>query len=141
MGVLLTALGYTLFSGAPKGSLPWFILVLYLVLFAQRIGSELLSPELSGFVGALIIIPLTRAIELVPKGPSSAVTMLPALWILVPGALGFIGITEAATDTGSGIESLINMSLAMFAISLGVLIGSGIVRDVTRAKSTWSSIE
>jgi hypothetical protein len=29
----------------------------------------------------------------------------------------------------------------MFAISLGVLVGSGIVRDVTRAKTTWSSIE
>ena len=141
VGVLLTALGYTLFSGAPKGSLPWFILVLFLVLLAQRIGSQLLSPELSGFVGALIIIPLTRAIELVPKGPSSAVTMLPALWILVPGALGFIGISEAATDEGSGLDSLVNMGLAMFAISLGVLVGSGIVRDVTRAKSTWSSIE
>ena len=141
VGVLLTALGYTLFSGAPKGSLPWFVLVLFLVLSAQRIGSALLSPELSGFVGALIIIPLTRAIELVPKGPSSAVTMLPALWILVPGALGFIGITEAATDEGSGLESLVNMGLAMFAISLGVLVGSGIVRDVSRARSTWTSIE
>ena len=141
VGVLLTALGYTLFSGAPKGSLPWFVLVLSLVLLAQRIGSQLPSPELSGFVGALIIIPLTRAIELIPKAPSSAVTMLPALWILVPGALGFIGITEAATDEGSGLESLVNMGLAMFAISLGVLVGSGIVRDVTRAKSTWSSIE
>ena len=51
VGVLLTALGYTLFSGAPKGSLPWFVLVLFLVLAAQRIGSQLLSPELSGFVG------------------------------------------------------------------------------------------
>jgi uncharacterized membrane protein YjjP (DUF1212 family) len=141
VGVLLTALGYTLFSGAPKGSLPWFVLVLFLVLSAQRIGSTLLSPELSGFVGALIIIPLTRAIELVPKGPSSAVSMLPALWILVPGALGFIGITEAATDKGSGLESLVNMGLAMFAISLGVLVGSGIVRDVSRARSTWTSIE
>jgi uncharacterized membrane protein YjjP (DUF1212 family) len=141
VGVVLTALGYTLFSGAPKGSLPWFVLVLFLVLSAQRIGSTVLSPELSGFVGALIIIPLTRAIELLPKGPSSAVTMLPALWILVPGALGFIGITEAATDEGSGLESLVNMGLAMFAISLGVLVGSGIVRDVSRARSTWSSIE
>jgi uncharacterized membrane protein YjjP (DUF1212 family) len=140
-GVLLTAIGYTLFSGAPKGALPWFVLVLLLVLTAQRIGSHLLSPELSGFVGALIIIPLTRAIELLPRGPSSAVTMLPALWILVPGALGFIGISEAATDEGSGLESLVNMGLAMFAISLGVLVGSGIVRDVTRAKTTWRSIE
>jgi uncharacterized membrane protein YjjP (DUF1212 family) len=140
-GVLLTALGYTLFSGAPKGALPWFVLVLFLVQTAQRIGSQLLSPELSGFVGALIIIPLTRTIELLPKGPSSAVTMLPALWILVPGALGFIGISEAATDEGTGLESLVNMGLAMFAISLGVLVGSGIVRDLTRAKTTWSNIE
>jgi uncharacterized membrane protein YjjP (DUF1212 family) len=141
VGVLLTAIGYTLFSGAPKGSLPWFVLVLFIVQSAQRVGNELLSPELSGFVGALVIIPLTRAIELIPKAPSSAVTMLPALWILVPGALGFIGVTEAATESGSGVESLVSTGLAMFSISLGVLVGSGIVRDVTRAKRTWSSID
>jgi uncharacterized membrane protein YjjP (DUF1212 family) len=141
-GVVLTAIGYTLFSGAPKGSLPWLIVVLFLVSTAQRVGNELLSPELSGFVGALIIVPLTRAIESLPRGPSSAVTMLPALWLLVPGALGFIGISEAATDqAGSGIDSLVSTGLAMFSISLGVLVGSGFVRDVSKAKATWQSID
>jgi uncharacterized membrane protein YjjP (DUF1212 family) len=141
VGVLLTAVGYTLFSGAPKGSLIWFVLVLFVVQSAQRVGNEVLSPELSGFVGALVIIPLTRAIELLPRGPSAAVTMLPALWLLVPGALGFIGITEAATDSGNALDSLVSTGLAMFAISLGVLVGSGIVRDVSRARHTWASIE
>ena len=139
VGVVLTAIGYVLFSGAPKGSLLWFIVVLFLVQTAQRVGNELLSPELSGFVGALVIVPLTRTIELLPRGPSAAVTMLPALWLLVPGALGFIGISEAATDQGSGIESLVSTGLAMFSISLGVLVGSGIVRDVSKAKTTWQS--
>jgi uncharacterized membrane protein YjjP (DUF1212 family) len=142
VGVLLTAIGYTLFSGAPKGALPWFVLVLFLVQTAQRFGNELLSPELSGFVGALIIIPLTRAIEHLPRGPSSAVTMLPALWLLVPGALGFIGVSEAATEGGvTGLETLVTTGLAMFSISLGVLVGSGIVRDVRRVRTTWQSIE
>jgi uncharacterized membrane protein YjjP (DUF1212 family) len=143
VGVLLTAIGYTLFSGAPKGSLPWFIVVLLTVHTAQRIGSELLSPELSGFAGALVIIPLTRAIELLPRGPSSAVTMLPALWLLVPGALGFVGISEAARGDqgGSGIESLVATGLAMFSISLGVLVGSGIVRDVSKVKTTWQGVQ
>ena len=139
LAVPLTALGYTLFSSAPKGALPWFVLVLFLVQSAQRIGNELLSAELSGFVGALIIIPLTRAIEVLPRAPSSAVTMLPALWLLVPGALGFIGVSEAATDRGSGIDSLISTGLAMFSISLGVLVGSGIVRDVNKVRTTWQS--
>jgi uncharacterized membrane protein YjjB (DUF3815 family) len=139
LAVPLTALGYTLFSSAPKGALPWFVLVLFLVQSAQRIGNELLSAELSGFVGALIIIPLTRAIEVLPRGPSAAVTMLPALWLLVPGALGFIGVSEAATDRGSGIDSLISTGLAMFSISLGVLVGSGIVRDVNKVRTTWQS--
>ncbi len=143
VGVLLTAVGYTLFSGAPKGSLPWFIVVLLTVHTAQRIGSELLSPELSGFAGALVIIPLTRAIELLPRGPSSAVTMLPALWLLVPGALGFVGISEAARgdQVGSGVESLVSTGLAMFSISLGVLVGSGIVRDVSKVKTTWQGLQ
>jgi uncharacterized membrane protein YjjB (DUF3815 family) len=65
--------------------------------------------------------------------------MLPALWLLVPGALGFIGVSEAATDRGSGIDSLISTGLAMFSISLGVLVGSGIVRDVNKVRTTWQS--
>ena len=40
----------------------------------------------------------------------------------------------------SHIDSLISTGLAMFAISLGVLVGSGIVRDVSKAKSTWQNI-
>ena len=140
VGVVLTAIGYTLFSSAPKGSLLWLVLVLFLVHIAQRVGSVLLSPELSGFVGALIIVPLTRAIALLPRGPSAAVTTLPALWLLVPGALGFIGISEAATEQGTGFDSLVSTGLAMFSISLGVLVGSGIVRDVSKARTTWQSI-
>jgi hypothetical protein len=58
---------------------------------------------------------------------------------LVPGALGFIGVSEAARDQGNGFESLVSTGLAMFSISLGVLVGSGIVRDVSKAKTTWQS--
>jgi hypothetical protein len=29
----------------------------------------------------------------------------------------------------------------MFSISLGVLVGSGFVRDVSKAKATWQSID
>jgi uncharacterized membrane protein YjjB (DUF3815 family) len=68
--------------------------------------------------------------------------MLPALWLLVPGALGLVGISDAALDSGqTGLESLVAMGLAMFSISLGVLVGSGIVRDVSRAKNTWQDSE
>jgi hypothetical protein len=34
---------------------------------------------------------------------------------------------------------LVSTGLAMFSISLGVLVGSGIVRDVSKAKTTWQS--
>jgi uncharacterized membrane protein YjjP (DUF1212 family) len=139
VGVLLIAGGYTLFSSAPPGAFVWFVVVLFLVQSAQRLGNEVLSPELSGFFGAVILVPLTRAIETLPRAPSSSVTMLPALWLLVPGALGFIGITEAATDTGDSVETLVATGLSLLSISLGVLVGSGLVRDLRHARRTWIS--
>ena len=67
--------------------------------------------------------------------------MLPALWLLVPGALGIHRHQRSGdASRGQGIESLVSTGLAMFAISLGVLVGSGIVRDVSKAKSTWQNI-
>jgi uncharacterized membrane protein YjjB (DUF3815 family) len=39
-------------------------------------------------LGALVMTPVALAVAQFPAGPPSQVTFLPALWLLVPGALG-----------------------------------------------------
>jgi uncharacterized membrane protein YjjB (DUF3815 family) len=49
--------------------------------------------------------------------------------MLVPGALGFIGVGEA--DAGEGVSTLISTGISVLAIALGILVGNGITRDAT----------
>ena len=52
-------------------------------------------------------------------------SFLPGFWLLVPGALGLIGLTELAG--GGGGQDLVATVGSIFAVALGVLCGTQIV--------------
>ena len=104
---------------------------------AQNLGNVVLGPELSGFVGALVVVPLTAAIARFPSAPPSVVIKVPAFWLLVPGALGFIGISQAASESYQGAEALFDMTLALLSIALGILIGTALTRNLAAIRRTW----
>ena len=59
---------------------------------------------------------------------------MPAFWLLVPGALGLIGVTEyLSSDTMAGLEDFIGAVAAIVAIALGVLCGYPMVSSVSYA--------
>ncbi len=87
-----------LYFSAPRGALPWLMVVLLVAWIGQLIGDRLVGPDVSGFFGALAMTPIALAIARLPSGPPSQVTFLPAFWLLVPGALGLIGVTEVVGD-------------------------------------------
>ena len=99
----------------------------------------LLSPELSGFLGALVVVPFTRWVARFRSAPPAVVTMIPAFWLLVPGALGFIGISSAARGAAS-LGVLVDTGLALFSIALGMLVGTGLTRDLSMVRSTWRQV-
>jgi len=137
VGVLLTAAGYVLFSSAPRGAFLWLVACLYVTVAAQHLGNVLLSPELSGFVGALVVVPFTAAVGRWKSAPPTIVMLIPAFWLLVPGALGFIGISQAASETYDGSEALVATTLALLSIALGILVGTGIARNTAAVRRTW----
>jgi hypothetical protein len=56
-------------------------------------------------------------------------SFLPGFWLLVPGALGLIGLTQVAGDTGAaGAQDLVNTVVSIFAIAVGVLCGTLLLR-------------
>jgi uncharacterized membrane protein YjjB (DUF3815 family) len=60
------------------------------------------------------------------------VTFLPAFWLLVPGAVGLIGITEiVGVDHSIGAEDLATALTSIVSIALGVLIGSAAYQTAT----------
>jgi uncharacterized membrane protein YjjB (DUF3815 family) len=135
--IAFVAVGFVLFQSAPHGSLVWVALMLLISTVAQRFGSALLTPALSGFVGALVIVPASRALARVKSAPPANVLALPAFLLLVPGALGFLGLSAAAEGSTQSVEALVQVVLSMFAIALGMVLGSGVTRDISTARNTW----
>jgi hypothetical protein len=63
-------------------------------------------------------------------------SLLPAFWLLVPGTIGLIGITEIAGDnTEAGTENLATALAAIPAVALGILVGTLVVRAVRDLRS------
>ena len=139
-GVLLVGVGHLLFSSAPRGALPWLLLGLYTAYGAQAAGGLLLGPQLSGFVGGLVVVPMAQLMARAPHGPPALVTMLPAFWLLVPGALGFAGISGLAGDDPAGAAEVVQTLVALFAIALGVLVGTSLTSDLRRVRRTWARV-
>lgn len=134
LGVLVFGFGVYVFNSAPRGSFPWLLLVLIATWVGQYAGNAVFGGYASGFFGALVMVPTARLVERMPKGPPSLVAFLPAFWLLVPGALGLIGVTEyLSSDTTAGLQDFIGALAAIMAIALGVLCGYPIVSSVSYA--------
>jgi len=139
LGILLVAGGFLLYSSAPRGSLGWIVLALAVAYAAQATASLLIDPWLSGFFGAIVLVPFARIIQLFRSAPPTIVTTTCGFWILVPGALGFMGVTQAAAGAADAGQSLIEVVGSVLAIAIGMLVGSGVSRDLIAVRRAWTS--
>ncbi|GID25542.1 threonine/serine ThrE exporter family protein [Paractinoplanes brasiliensis] len=129
LGVAFFGVGVVLHNCARWASLGWLLLVLYVAYAGQVVGGFFLGGVLSAFVGAVLMTPVARLVARAPNGPPAPVSVLPAFWLLVPGALGLLGVTEyLGTDPRNGIDTLVTTAATMVAVALGVLLGSEIRR-------------
>lgn len=124
IGVAVFGLGVMLGNSGRLKSLGWVLLVLYVAYSAQVIGGLLLGPNLSGFVGAMVMTPVAVWVARQRSGPATLITFLPAFWLLVPGAIALVGVTTLVGSTQqSGTTTLLDAVVAMIAIAVGVLLG------------------
>ena len=128
-GVLLFAVGNYLHFSAPPSTFGWVLLVLLVAYAGQSIGTVLIGSTVSGFIGALAMTPVVLWIASLRNGAPSQLTFLPAFWLLVPGAAGLVGLTEAVGTT-EGLEDFATALTSVMSIALGVLIGTALYRVV-----------
>lgn len=127
LGVALFGVGIVLHHCARLASLGWLLLVLYIAYAGQVIGGFFLGGVLSAFVGAVVMTPVARLVARAPNGPPAPVSVLPAFWLLVPGALGLLGVTKyLGADPLDGLNTLMSTAATMVAVALGVLLGTEI---------------
>jgi uncharacterized membrane protein YjjP (DUF1212 family) len=137
VGVLIFGMGVYLHFSAPKNSLHWLIIVLLLAFGAQRLATVFIGSEISGFFGTLVATPLGYLIQLRFKGPPASVTFLPSFWLLVPGALGLLSVTQMMSDRAAGVDGIITVVFVIASIALGTLVGASLYRGLTETFGAW----
>lgn len=132
IAVAVFGIGISVHRSAPRRSLGWLLFVMYIAYSAQVIGDVLLGGVLSAFVGALVVTPVTALVARLPSGPAALVSFTPAFWLLVPGALGLVGVADLLGADAGAAASLLAAVSTMVAISLGVLAGSAFSNRMRR---------
>ncbi len=127
VGVVVFGVGVFVHHSAPRGSLPWMLLVLFTAFAGQRIAAGTIGPEISGFFGMMGATLLGNLIQNRLNGPPSMVTFLPSFWLLVPGVLGLISIKRILTNT-AGIDGVATVVFTFTAIALGTLVGESLYK-------------
>jgi uncharacterized membrane protein YjjB (DUF3815 family) len=125
LGVLVFAVGVATAHSAPKRALPMLLVVLYTAWIGQIIGDIVLGAYVSAFVGAAAMTPVAYLVGRRPPAMPARASFLPGFWLLVPGALGLIGLTELAGDAdAAGTNDLVATVSSIFAVAIGVLCGT-----------------
>jgi uncharacterized membrane protein YjjB (DUF3815 family) len=143
IGVAIFGIGVVVHRCARLASLGWILLVLYVAYAGQVVGAYLLGDALSAFVGALVMTPVAMFAAAQKSGPPTLVSFLPAFWLLVPGALGLVGVTQYLGDERlDGVAALITTGVTMIGIALGVLLGlalGGVLASMVRRAGSPSA--
>jgi uncharacterized membrane protein YjjP (DUF1212 family) len=125
VGVLVFALGVFVSNSAPARSLGPLLIVLYAAWIGQFVGNELFGGYVSALIGALVMTPVATLVARLPSAMPAYASFLPGFWLLVPGALSLIGLTELAGDaSAAGSDDFLAAIGSIFAVALGVLCGT-----------------
>jgi uncharacterized membrane protein YjjP (DUF1212 family) len=135
IGVVLVGIGFFLHFSAPARSLPWLLIVLFIVWGAQTVGTALAGGLAGAFLGGLVVTPAAYFAQSQRGGPPAQVTFLPSFWMLVPGAIGLTGVSQlVVSGSSASLNDITQALLTVVAISLGQLVGSSLTQ--TAAKPT-----
>ncbi|HTJ46035.1 MAG TPA: threonine/serine exporter family protein [Kofleriaceae bacterium] len=105
-------------------ALPWIILACAVGYTGAREGSAVLGPEIGVLGGAFALGMLCNLYARVLDRPAQ-VPMVPALLVIVPGSLGFRGMSSLlGHDTLTGVETTFAMFVVAMAIVGGLLIAN-----------------
>ena len=123
LAIVVVSIGLYIYLSAPRGSLLWLMAAIGVVLLAQAGAGHFMAASYSGFIGAIVAVPFSMLASRIKTSPPAIVMMLAGFWSLVPGALSFEAVGEAAAGGGPGATSLGSTGAAILSIAVGTLVG------------------
>jgi uncharacterized membrane protein YjjB (DUF3815 family) len=78
LGVLVFGVGAFVHFSGPRRSLGWLLVVLVASYAGQQLGGRIVSDDLAGFFGGLVLTPVAAWVATRPSGPAQLATFLPA---------------------------------------------------------------
>lgn len=112
-----------LFRAHPR-EIGWIFAAGAISILGGRLGSELLGPELGAMVAAVLLGLGSNLYARLLDRPAVN-TQLPGLMLLVPGSLGFRGMSALIErDTLTGVQTAFSVTLVAIALVTGLLIAN-----------------
>jgi uncharacterized membrane protein YjjP (DUF1212 family)/uncharacterized membrane protein YjjB (DUF3815 family) len=128
LGLVVIGVGIALMESVPVRLTPWVLAVLVVTFLVQLAGQRLGAPVLGSFLGATAASIGASTAELIHRQLPRLVVFLPSFWLLVPGSLGLIGVSEVAILPGDGATVGVDVVGVILAIAMGLLVGSVVSR-------------
>jgi uncharacterized membrane protein YjjP (DUF1212 family) len=127
IAVVVAAIGVAIVVQARRRAFGWILAACVAGYAGSRAGAAWLGGAMGTVVGALALGVLANAYARWLDRPAQVV-LVPAVLLLVPGSMGFRGMTSLLDrDTLTGVETLFAMFVVAIAIVAGLLVANAIV--------------
>jgi uncharacterized membrane protein YjjP (DUF1212 family) len=124
VAVVAAGLGFVVVLQAEPRDAAWIVAIGALGIIGGRVGAAKLGVELGTFAGALAVGLASSAYERLTNRPA-AVVSVPGILLLVPGSVGFRGLTSLLERQAvAGIETIFSMILTAVALVAGLLVAA-----------------
>ena len=129
VAVVAAGLGFVVVLRAEPRDAFWIVAIGALGVIGGRVGAATMGVELGTFAGALAVGLAGSAYERLKRRPA-AVVSVPGILLLVPGTVGFRGLTSLIERQAvAGIETIFSMILTVVALVAGLLIAAAVIPE------------
>ncbi len=129
LGVLLVGAGIVITEAVDLRMLPWIWLLLATTVAAQILG-QWWAPGtgLGTFLGAAAATLGSRVVAGIRPRLSRLVLFLPCFWVLVPGSLGLLTVSQVELSPEQAMQTAGEVLTAIAAILMGFIVGATLAR-------------
>lgn len=134
LGVVVVTVAIALMESLRPSAVPWVLGTALATYLAQLLGQSVAETRWAGaFVGALVAILVATVVEFLRPSLPRSVAFLPSFWLLVPGSLGLVSVTQLEVAPDAALGAVVAVTLVVTAIALGVVVGASLASPLRGA--------